>query len=559
MAETVITIPSNRLYLDELRDSYPNLKDFHRDMESLFGTVYYFNRAKEELYNRKYDKEFLDIGLENSTAYIKGWLRKKFGIEPQDYYVTSLESITRGLIQSQKELEKLRQDEYGARSENRKKKLKTLRRRLTIFQKCKSALIKWTKAGRKKRASIPKDILRRRDVKKQFPLLQSGDGGQSYLFEVWLDRQIAWTKASIHQIEESCRQDDKKAADPPGRITFGGGKMAYRLKDTTDADMWDWHEKRDFRRNRTVLFSGRYDSRHKNWVCRYDPGSGVADVTLMDGTVLTLRGVRFPYRGSDLEKVCCHNKEPGWSIGYWLEYNIDKDARPYFLLKASFTVRDDRVNTDISTGIVSVDMNLDNISWSELDSEGHRIDGGMIKFDLAGKTSRQADDILGRACSRVISICVDRKKPLAMEDISLTKKRASLKYGGKKANRGTSCFAHKKMTAFLQGRALRHGVGVMLVNPAYTSFIGKLKYMKRIRQPVHVAASFVIGRRAMGFTEHMPKVYADLIPEGKKRAHHWKKFAHLYPSAKDIKPKTFRHRVGPFNSIKELKELDKSA
>ncbi|RGR75463.1 transposase, partial [Holdemania filiformis] len=43
------------------------------------------------------------------------------------------------------------------------------------------------------------------------------------------------------------------------------------------------------------------------------------------------------------------------------------------------------------------------------------------------------------------------------------------------------------------------GYGVVQVNPAYTSQIGKEKYSRKMGCTVHMAASFVIGRRGMGY------------------------------------------------------------
>ena len=39
------------------------------------------------------------------------------------------------------------------------------------------------------------------------------------------------------------------------------------------------------------------------------------------------------------------------------------------------------------------------------------------------------------------------------------------------------------------------------MNPAYTSYIGKLKYTRSKGINIHTAASYVIGRRGMGYKE----------------------------------------------------------
>lgn len=43
------------------------------------------------------------------------------------------------------------------------------------------------------------------------------------------------------------------------------------------------------------------------------------------------------------------------------------------------------------------------------------------------------------------------------------------------------------------------------VNPAFTSMLGLLKYSARKGIGTHMGAAVVIGRRGMGFSEHLPK------------------------------------------------------
>ena len=142
-----------------------------------------------------------------------------------------------------------------------------------------------------------------------------------------------------------------------------------------------------------------------------------------------------------------------------------------------------------------------------------------------------------------------------MEDIDLIKKRSSLAYGSKKANRGTSMFAYRKMSEFLKGKAFQRGIGVITINPAYTSFIAKVKYLKHWRSPIHMAASYVIGRRAMGFMERMPGIYKNLIPPEKRRSHHWKQFSHLYNLGKGIPPRYFKKALPEMMTYGQYKTI----
>ncbi|ENQ3106065.1 transposase [Bacillus cereus] len=84
-----------------------------------------------------------------------------------------------------------------------------------------------------------------------------------------------------------------------------------------------------------------------------------------------------------------------------------------------------------------------------------------------------------------------------------------------------SMFAYKKLISAMKSRAEKMGVAVFEVNSAYTSQIGKIKYMKRFGISIHQTASYVIARRAMGFKEKLPPILYSLLPEKVVGLHHW--------------------------------------
>jgi hypothetical protein len=56
-------------------------------------------------------------------------------------------------------------------------------------------------------------------------------------------------------------------------------------------------------------------------------------------------------------------------------------------------------------------------------------------------------------------------------------------------------------------------VEVLEVNPQDTSTIGMLKYAPQLHLSKDVAAAYVIGRRALGFEERLPRGYKALLKE----------------------------------------------
>ncbi len=126
----------------------------------------------------------------------------------------------------------------------------------------------------------------------------------------------------------------------------------------------------------------------------------------------------------------------------------------------------------------------------------------VIPIDVTEESGSNEQSV-SKALDQVFAICRESHKPFAMESLSM-KSKPHL-YGGKKQNRHTSLFSADTITWLAEGKALRNGVACAFVNPAYTSQIGKMKYMRRFGLTIHESASFVIARRAMGIrTERLP-------------------------------------------------------
>ncbi|SDF48386.1 transposase, IS605 OrfB family, central region [Thermus arciformis] len=72
-------------------------------------------------------------------------------------------------------------------------------------------------------------------------------------------------------------------------------------------------------------------------------------------------------------------------------------------------------------------------------------------------------------------------------------------------------FAYASLLRKVHSLARKRGVQVVEVNPQDTSTIGMLKYAPQLSLSKDVAAAYVIGRRALGFRERLPKGYGKLL------------------------------------------------
>jgi len=95
--------------------------------------------------------------------------------------------------------------------------------------------------------------------------------------------------------------------------------------------------------------------------------------------------------------------------------------------------------------------------------------------------------------------------------------------GNRKLRKVLHRFAYRSILDRIVRVASREGVEVWGVNPAYTSVIGMLKYAPMHSLSKDVAAAYVIGRRALGFSEKVPKRYLQLMasPEYREKVVNW--------------------------------------
>ena len=186
-------------------------------------------------------------------------------------------------------------------------------------------------------------------------------------------------------------------------------------------------------------------------------------------------------------------------------------------------------------------MNYDHLAVAELDGKGCLLNHRVVRFRMAGRTSDQVNNAISEALEQVFRQAAVANKPIAMEDLDNPDK--CLLYGNKKENRKISEFAHGRMTYLAGRKSQKYHLVVRAVNPAYTSQIGKLKYMRQMGLSVHEAAAYVIGRRAMGFQEDVPAELMHLIRKPAIPVFHLSNWAALYKATKKIPTHCFYRKL----------------
>ena len=95
-------------------------------------------------------------------------------------------------------------------------------------------------------------------------------------------------------------------------------------------------------------------------------------------------------------------------------------------------------------------------------------------------------------------------KPVVIERLDFKRKKAQLEGESRGYSRMLSSFSYGKIKAYFISRGYRQGVGYQ-VNPAYSSVIGRVKFMERYGLTVHQAAALALARRLLGCSERIPR------------------------------------------------------
>jgi len=160
-----------------------------------------------------------------------------------------------------------------------------------------------------------------------------------------------------------------------------------------------------------------------------------------------------------------------------------------------------------------------------------------------GKTTNQAKALIGDAAAQIVSIAEGAGKPIAVEKLDFAKKKAELERTDPRYARMLSSFACNKFVSSIKAAAYRVGVGVVEVNPAYTSVIGAVNHAQSNGISVHMGAALAIARRGLGLSERVPKRVAVVpardgghvtfhLPARNDAKHVWSQWAKVRTSLK---------------------------
>ena len=428
--------------------------------------------AYGELYGRVQRKLFADVAAGSSAGSLKGAYLKRYGIPARMF--NAVRVSLEGKVASVREQQKLRLED-----------------------------------------------LQRRMARAERQVSDAADCGR-------LD-QVHQKKRRLANLRQRLSALEADIAAGRVRLCFGS-KRLWRKQRNLEANGYASHQEwlRDWREARSDEFFV-LGSRDETAGCQLcvatvaDDGTMTLRLRMPDclggqhGKYLVIEGVWFAYgqeqvlvaRQSNSDYVAYRHQHgekraQATELGQAVSYRFKRDEKGWrvFVTTSMMGVP---VVTDQRRGAIGVDRNADHLAVAETDASGNWVNAWPVPLVTYGKNTHQAEAVIGDAVASVVSYAKEAGKPVVIEKLDFRQKKAALEGESRRYRRMLSSFSYGKAKAYFISRGYREGVEVHQVNPAYSSVIGRVKFMERYGLSVHQAAALVLARRLLGCSERIPR------------------------------------------------------
>ena len=322
------------------------------------------------------------------------------------------------------------------------------------------------------------------------------------------------------------------------RLCFGS-KRLWRKQDQLAENGYGSHEEwlRDWRDSRSGEFFV-LGSRDETAGCQLcvatvaDDGTLTLRLRMPDclvgqyGKHLVIEGVWFAYGHEQVlaalqsnSEYAAYRREHGekaaraTELGQAVSYRFKRDGKGWRVFVTT-NMMGVAVVTDQRLGTIGVDLNADHLAVAETDSSGNCIKAWRVPLVTYGSSQHQAEAVIGDAVASVVECAREVGKPIVIEKLDFRQKKAVLEGQPRKYSRMLSSFSYGKIKAYFVSRGYRKGVEVHQVNPAFSSVIGRVKFMERYGFSVHQAAALVLARRSLGCSERVPRRWVCPVGNG---------------------------------------------
>lgn len=162
-----------------------------------------------------------------------------------------------------------------------------------------------------------------------------------------------------------------------------------------------------------------------------------------------------------------------------------------------------RVSLHSTYGCIGIDLNPGSVGWAYIDRDGNLKAHGKIPLLMGLPNVLQQAQIVD-ACLQLGILAQTYACTVVCEELDFALKKEQFREGSTKYARMLSGWAYSRFYKLLDSILSNRGIYLMKVNPAYTSVIGLVKYVRQYGLSSDCAAAIAIARRGMRLTEKLP-------------------------------------------------------
>ena len=328
--------------------------------------------------------------------------------------------------------------------------------------------------------------------------------------KVWLNAKLVRLKNKLYKLNIRLEKEFNPS------IVFG--TRAFYKKQWTDEkyveyhDLWrqDWKRKR----NNHFFFLGSKDENNGNQLCQYIGEESVLRIRLPDCLQTEkVKHINVPVNfSSKMEKkneqyfnyfhTAYENKQA-------LSYSFLQKENGFWYIEVSFSIYSEPKKA--YNGTIGVDINYNLIATTEINRHGNKTKIKNYEYNSEEMSTEQVDDMLSKIVLDIARRAKESNKSISIEKLKLDDCKSS---ENKERNRKVSLVAYSKFKRKIEVRCCKDSIRLDIVNPAYSSVIGKHKYSKFYGISVHNAAALVLARRAHRFKERIPSQTCFILHSG---------------------------------------------
>lgn len=331
---------------------------------------------------------------------------------------------------------------------------------------------------------------------------------------------LYWQKNKLNKLRQRQKKLEYQIDNGIYDMCYGTKAMfrkQFRLAENGYKTHEKWHNDFIKARDKNIFYLGSSDEAFGNQMCRlkYDRGSDRFALEVrreyryctgsrVCDKYTVIHGLDFKYMKEELIRILQSYDRAGKG-GCPLSYRFHRVGRRWYL-QVMFRQTFEGYLSSSGYGTLGLDYNDGFIEMSETDESGNLVKQAHYDLRYHG-TGKKAETEIRDVVADIMAYAAERGKDVVIEDLDFkrtkAKQSASTKRKGKRYNRMLHVFDYRRYKETLKNTGFNHRINVVMINPCYTSRIGKRKYCGSKKLNVHQAASYVIARRGQGFIDKL--------------------------------------------------------